>query len=128
VEQAVRSGLFDFVAHLDNLKVFGHRPDEADLLLHYERIAKVLAETDTATEINAGLFYRYPMKEVCPSPVFLDILVRCGVVFTVSSDAHFPDDVGTCAGESVRSLLERGVTQIATFEKRKRIMKEIVSD
>ncbi|WP_053367731.1 histidinol phosphate phosphatase domain-containing protein [Bacillus sp. FJAT-27245] len=125
VEKAIRSGLFNFVAHLDNLKVFNYRPDESVLLRHYERIGRALLETDTATEINAGLYYRYPVKEMCPSPKFLEILANMGVAITTSSDSHFPDDIGNYVDMNTKHLLELGVGEIATFEKRKRIMKPI---
>jgi histidinol-phosphatase (PHP family) len=125
VEQAIRSQLFDFVAHLDNLKVFKYRPNESLLVSHYERIAEALIETDTATEINAGLFYRYPIKEMCPSPLFLDKLLQRGVVFTLSSDSHFPDDLGKYVAENVEMLKKLGVKEVAAFERRKRIMKAI---
>lgn len=125
VENAIRSKIFQFVAHLDNLKVFNYRPDEALLLPHYERIAKALVETDTATEINAGLYYRYPVKEMCPSPVFLDVLVNSGVCFTTSSDSHFPDDIGSFIDQNTKTLLEKGVKEIATFKERRREMKSI---
>lgn len=125
VEKAVRSGLFQFVAHLDNLKVFNYRPEESLLLHHYENIARALVDTDTATEINAGLYYRYPVKEMCPSPAFLEVLIKAGVALTTSSDSHFPDDIGAYIEENTQALLEKGVAEIATFEKRKRIMKPI---
>lgn len=125
VEKAIRSKLFDFVAHLDNLKVFNYRPDESLLLPHYEKIAKALVETNTATEINAGLFYRYPVKEMCPSPKFLDVLIKEGVTFTTSSDSHFPDDIGSYVYENTETLLKKGITEIATFEKQCRVMKPL---
>ncbi|WP_144548590.1 histidinol phosphate phosphatase domain-containing protein [Bacillus sp. X1(2014)] len=125
VEKAIRSKLFNFVAHLDNLKVFKHRPDENCLLHHYEKIARALIETDTATEINAGLYYRYPIKEMCPSPIFLDILLKNGVVFTTSSDSHFPDDIGAFINLNTTTLLNKGITKIATYKNRKRIMKPL---
>ncbi|MDP4171556.1 MAG: histidinol-phosphatase HisJ family protein, partial [Bacillota bacterium] len=125
VEKAIRSNIFNFVAHLDNLKVFTHRPDEPLLTDHYEKIAKALVETDTATEINAGLYYRYPVKEMCPSPAFLDVLIREGVIFTTSSDSHFPDDIGAYVDINTETLLNKGITKIATFEKRQRIMKQL---
>lgn len=125
VEKAIRSKLFDFIAHLDNFKVFGYRPDEQLLVPHYHRIAKALAETNTATEINAGLYYRYPIKEMCPSPNFLDILLQHRVHFTISSDSHFPDDVGNFVERNKQALLQSGVQRVATFDKRKRIMKAI---
>lgn len=125
VEKAIRSKLFQFVAHLDNLKVFTYRPEESLLLPLYEKIAEALVETDTATEINAGLFYRYPVKEMCPSPAFLDVLTKAGVHFTTSSDSHFPDDIGVFIDQNTKTLLEKGITKIATFEKRQRIMKTL---
>ncbi|PEZ06214.1 histidinol-phosphatase [Bacillus sp. AFS018417] len=125
VEKAIRSELFDFVAHLDNLKVFKFRPDENLLLSHYKEIARALIETNTATEINAGLYYRYPVKEMCPSPTFLDILVQEGVAFTTSSDSHFPDDLGAYVEKNTEMLLGKGIREIATFEQRKRIMRPL---
>ena len=71
VESAIRSGLFDFVAHLDNLKVFNFRvADEEFNMSWYKRIADALVETNTATEVNAGLYYRYPVQEMCPDHHF----------------------------------------------------------
>lgn len=125
VEKAIRSKLFNFVAHLDNLKVFNYRPSETHLYPHYEKIARALVDTDTATEINAGLYYRYPVKEMCPSPKFLDVLLKKGVTFTTSSDSHFPDDIGAFIDLNTETLLNKGVKEIATFEKRTRIMKPL---
>ncbi len=125
VEQAIRSQLFQFVAHLDNLKVFNYRPEESLLFPLYSKIAKALVETDTATEINAGLFYRYPVKEMCPSPLFLDILIREGVSFTTSSDSHFPDDIGAYIDQNTKMLLDKGISEIATFDSKIRIMKPL---
>ncbi|MBY6035053.1 histidinol phosphate phosphatase domain-containing protein [Fictibacillus nanhaiensis] len=125
VEMAIRSELFDFVAHLDNLKVFNHRPDEKELFPLYQKIAKALVQTDTATEINAGLFYRYPVQEMCPSPMFLSVLADHGVVFTLSSDSHFPDDLGKHVSDNLLTLKKLGYTELVTFNKRKRVMKPI---
>ncbi|GGE73647.1 histidinol phosphate phosphatase domain-containing protein [Priestia taiwanensis] len=125
VEKAIRSNLFDFVAHLDNMKCFNYRPDETTLLPLYGRIAKALKETNTATEINAGLYYRYPVQEMCPSLTFLQLLTEYGVAFTTSSDAHFPDDLGNYVEQNTRMLRTHGINQIATFHNRKRIMKDL---
>jgi histidinol-phosphatase (PHP family) len=121
VEGAIRSRLFDFLAHLDNLKVFGYRPDETELLSDYERIAQTLREHDTATEINTGLQYRYPVKEACPSPTFLKILQQHDVPITTSSDAHFPDHLAMHLEEARERLKEAGYTKIVTFDRRKRL-------
>lgn len=120
VKGAINSGLFSFIAHLDNLKVFNYRPDEQVLLPMYEEIAELLVKKDVATEINTGLAYRYPVKEACPSPAFLRVLHSHGVPITMSSDAHFPDDLGTQLDEAAALLAEVGYEEIVYFENKKR--------
>lgn len=121
VEKAIRSELFDFVAHLDNLKVFNHQvADSSFMVSWYKRIADALVETNTATEVNAGLYYRYPVKEMCPGTTFAEVLVNRGVAFTVSSDSHFPDDLGKFTEENASMLKGLGVEKLVGFEQRKR--------
>ncbi|MDF2681496.1 MAG: histidinol-phosphatase [Brevibacillus sp.] len=122
VERAIDSGLFDIVAHLDNLKVFGHRPSEEQLLPLYQGMARALQKQGVATEINTGLYYRYPVKEMCPSYSFLQILHEHGVPITTSSDSHFPDHLGSYLGEARQLLRKAGYREIATFERRERKM------
>lgn len=118
VERAIGSGLFDIVAHLDNLKVFGHRPPEEQLLPLYQRVARALRQQGIATEVNTGLYYRYPVQEMCPSPSFLQILHEHGVSVTTSSDSHFPAHVGSHLEEARELLRHIGYREIATFERR----------
>lgn len=126
VEKMIQSKLFDFVAHLDNLKVFNRRvADESFNRSWYERIAQNLVAANMATEINAGLYYRYPAKECCPAPSFLQLLINHQVPITLSSDSHFPDDLGTCIEENAEKLMELGVNEVATFERRQRIMRKL---
>ncbi|MEH7216659.1 histidinol-phosphatase [Bacillus toyonensis] len=123
VESAVRSELFDIIAHLDNIKVFNYRLDENEQLSYYKKIARALVETNTATEINAGLYYRYPVREMCPSPLYLQVLAKHGVPITISSDAHYPNDLGKYVKENVQTLRTHGITHIVTFTKRARVMR-----
>lgn len=125
VKHAAASGLFDFIAHLDNIKAFNHRPSEENLLPLYQDVAATLVRHDVATEVNPGLYYRYPVKEMCPSPMFLKVLLQEGVKFTTSSDAHFPNDIGIYNDNILEQLTENGLTEIATFSERTRIMKSI---
>lgn len=120
VEEAISSGLFNIVAHLDNLKVFGYRPAEEELLPYYQRIARLLQQHGTATEINTGLYYRYPVKEMCPSYSFLQVLREHGVPITTSSDSHFPDHLGSYLDEARQTLIHAGYREIVTFDKRAR--------
>lgn len=126
VEKMILSNLFDFVAHLDNLKVFNYKVNNESFNQQwYKRIADALKETDTATEVNAGLYYRYPVKEMCPSKDFLTTIVGKGVPITLSSDSHFPDDLGKYVEQNQRMLKEIGVTHVATFQQRERCLVQI---
>ena len=122
VRQAIASGLFDFVAHLDNMKVFGYRPDESLLIPYYTKVAVALKKANIATEINTGLAYRYPVKEMCPSPLFLQILFDHQIPITLSSDAHFPDDIGTQLDEAVNLAKQVGYKEIVYFKNRQKFV------
>lgn len=121
VKGAATSGLFDIIAHLDNLKVFNYRPDESVLLPMYEDVARTLKAADVATEINTGLAYRYPVKEACPSPAFLRVLHQYEVPITLSSDSHYPDDIGMLLDEAGELLKQTGYKDIVYFKDRQRI-------
>lgn len=119
VENAIRSQMFDFVAHLDNLKVFTYQVEDAAFNQKWhEAIADALVETGTATEVNAGLYYRYPVKEMCPGPLFLKTLAERGVEFTLSSDSHYPDDLGNYTVENGEMLKGLGVKSLVGFNQR----------
>lgn len=125
VIKAAESGIFSFIAHLDNLKVFNYRPDEDLLVPLYEKVAEALVKNDVATEVNVGLKYRYPVKEQCPSERFIQVLSKHNVLFTTSSDSHFPHDIGIY-NEEIRDLLKRnGVESIVRFDNMKRETEKI---
>ncbi len=122
VIEAIHSGLFQFMAHLDHIKVFGHRPPQDELEVHYNDVAAALCIADVATEINTGLAYRYPTKEICPSPSFLTILKEYDVPITLSSDAHFPDELGTMLDDALQLAKEIGYEEIVYFKNKQRLV------
>ena len=126
VEKMIRSNMFDFVAHLDNLKVFNFKVNnESFNHMWYERITDALKETNTATEVNAGLYYRYPVKEMCPSIDFLQMIVNKDIPVTLSSDSHFPDDLGKYVKENKQLLKQLGASHVATFRQRETVLVDI---
>jgi histidinol-phosphatase (PHP family) len=89
---ACRTGLFDVMAHADLVKKFGHVPsyDRREL---YAEAARVAAEAGVQIEVStAGL--RKPVGELYPGPEFLKAFCSAGVMATVGSDAHAPEEVG----------------------------------
>lgn len=117
-EKAIRTGLFDFMAHPDLPKKFGHRP-KGDLRKFYEPVIQALADTGTAFEINtAGL--RKDVREMYPAPAFVEMAFQAGVPILVNSDAHHPDEVGAGFAEGIALARQAGYTQSLRFEKRSR--------
>ena len=68
-----------------------------------------------------GLYYRYPVKEMCPGPDFVKVLVESGVEFTVSSDSHYPDDLGNYTSQNAELLKSLGVEKLVAFQNRQKI-------
>jgi histidinol-phosphatase (PHP family) len=124
--EAARSGLFDVMAHPDLVKVWGAgRPGpERDPRHYYEIAVEAFAEAGVAAEVStAGL--RKPAGELYPAPAFARMLAEAGVPFTISSDAHVPEDIGYAYDQAVALLAEIGVGEIAVFSGRERTMEPL---
>ncbi len=126
VAEAVRSGLFDLMAHPDLVKVWGReapRPD-GDLRRFYEPAVEAFAETGVAVEVStAGL--RKRAQEIYPARPLLEMLVDAGCPLALSSDAHEPGQLAHRYDEALELLESVGVGEIAVFEGRERRMEPL---
>lgn len=117
-EKAIRTKLFDFMAHPDLPKKFGHRPG-GDLRKYYEPVIQALADTGTAFEINtAGL--RKDVREMYPAREFLEMAFSANVPLLINSDAHHPDEVGADFDKAQSLAYEVGYRETLRFERRQR--------
>jgi len=117
IEELATSGLTDVLAHLDVIKVAGHRPP--DLASFEARLAAVVVSSGMAVEVSSA-GWRKPAAELYPSPPLLDRLVAAGVELTTASDAHVHDHLGWEYDRLRSELDSRGVRELATFEQRER--------
>lgn len=117
VEQAVRSGLFDILGHMDLVKKFGHRATR-EMIGPIEQVVKACRDTGMAIEINtSGL--RKPVKEIYPAPAILHLIRQYHVPIVLGSDAHAPHEVAYHFND-VRTVLQRcGFTHTVKFDARK---------
>lgn len=119
MEKMVLSNLVDVVAHLDVIKVFGHRAsrnleDKWGVLLQH------IADADLAIEVStAGL--RKPVEEIYPRPALLRQAARLKIPITIASDAHVPQDVGDRWRKGVALAKASGYDSYCSFKGRKRI-------
>jgi histidinol-phosphatase (PHP family) len=99
ITTAVRSSLFDCIAHLDYVRRFGvayygHRLDEL-LLEHCQRsVFPALVETSTPLEVNTSTARR-KIENYFPKIALVNAARRAGVdIRFLGSDAHAPGQVG----------------------------------
>ncbi len=119
VRDAVNSGLYDVMTHLDLPKVFGRRASQAVLAREYADTAEAIAAAGCAAEIStAGL--RKPVGELYPAPLLLAELKRRDVPITLASDAHVPDDVGRDYDAALQLAHDAGYRTVSAFRRRER--------
>jgi histidinol-phosphatase (PHP family) len=110
------SGTVDVLAHVDLIKVFGHRPEEPPVDL-YGPVVEAAARSGTAVEINtsgiSGL-----AGEAFPSSEFLRSFCEADVPITLASDAHRPSDVGLHFDDAVAMAREAGYENRLEFRRR----------
>ena len=117
-ERCAASGLFDFVAHPDLVKKFGHRPP-GDLRRFYEPAIAAAAAGNVAVEIStAGL--RKPVGELYPAAGFLALAREARVPVVINSDAHTPQEVGQDFDQAARAARAAGYREVARFAGRHR--------
>ena len=113
LERAIRSGLFDFIAHPDLPKKFGFLP-AGDLRRFYEPVIAALAETGTPFEINtAG--WRKECAEQYPARQFLELAHAANLPLLINSDAHAPEELTAGFDQAVALAKDVGFTQTVRF-------------
>jgi len=117
--QAAQSGLFDFLAHPDLVKKFGHIP-RGDLLPYYRDALDAIEASKMAIEAStAGL--RKEVGQIYPSMQFLKEAFRRNIPVLISSDSHAPQEVGHEFQRALDLVKEVGYRELVAFKKRKKV-------
>ncbi|NLC50896.1 MAG: hypothetical protein GX764_01135 [Firmicutes bacterium] len=117
----MQSGLFDCIAHLDIYRRHGYSFYGPDILnIHQgiiEPIFEEMARKNIGLEVNTSSLRR-GMRVFHPSPEIFSLAVKSGVsIFTIGSDAHRLNDLGSYIDEALLFLQKRKV-QNHTFTRR----------
>ena len=113
----VESCLFDFLAHPDLVKKFGHRP-KGDLSRFYHDMLDAAAEAGAVLEVStAGL--RKDVREIYPSRDFLEAAWLRHIPIVINSDAHAPEEVAYEFDLAYALAREVGYTRVMRFVARK---------
>jgi histidinol-phosphatase (PHP family) len=120
LRRMIATGLFDIVAHPDALRRGAFQPKHCMEQEHRDT-ARLLREKGMAIELNTGGLRR-GAGSVYPERSFLAACVAEEVPVTLGSDAHVPGDVGRDYDKAFQLLADLGVTEVATYDKRRLVM------
>ena len=123
VREVAATGLVDCLAHLDLIKIHGHRPN-TDVESIAAETLDFIRSRDLAIELStAG--WRKPVKELYPSDGIIECALARGIPFTTASDAHSHVQLGENydrLGEKMNSL---GVQAVCVFDKHGRVTRPL---
>ena len=118
MRELIATGLVDSLAHLDLIKIHGHRPT-ADIGTLVNETLKFIRERDLAIELStAG--WRKPVNELYPGDSIVELAMEKGIPFTTASDAHSHVQLGENFGNLAHKIAEIGIRNVSIFEKHKR--------
>ena len=118
VRDIAGTGLVDCLAHLDLIKIHGHRP-AADVASLINETLEFIRARDLAIELStAG--WRKPVNELYPSDSIIELAIAKEIPFTTASDAHSHVQLGENFPRLSHKIADLGIHQIWTFEKHRR--------
>src|SRR6266480_1010546 len=118
LRELIATGLLDSLAHLDLIKIHGHRPT-ADIGTLVNQTLEYIGVRNLAIELStAG--WRKPVKELYPRDSIIELAMEKGISFTTASDAHSHVQLGDNFANLAHKMAEIGIPQVCIFEKHKR--------
>lgn len=118
LRELIATGLIDSLAHLDLIKIHGHRPT-ADIRALVNETLEFIHARNLAIELStAG--WRKPVNELYPSDSIIELSIEKGIPFTTASDAHSYVQLGENFPKLAHKMAEIGIRQVCIFERHKR--------
>jgi histidinol-phosphatase (PHP family) len=118
VREIAATGLVDCLAHLDLVKIHGHRPT-ADVASLVNETLEFIRARDLAIELStAG--WRKPVNEAYPADPIIELAMEKKIPFTTASDAHSHVQLGENFPRLIDKIADLGIRQICIFDKHRR--------
>jgi histidinol-phosphatase (PHP family) len=118
VREVAATGLVDTLAHLDLIKIHGHRPT-ADIGTLVNETLEFIRARNLALELStAG--WRKPVNEPYPGDAIIELAIEKGIPFTTASDAHSHVQLGENFANLAQKMAQIGIRQVCVFERHKR--------
>jgi len=126
VREMAATRLIDCLAHIDLIKIHGHRP-AAEIGAIVNETLDFIRAGNLAIELStAG--WRKPVNELYPGDRVIELAIGKGIPFTIASDAHSHAQLADNYPRLAQKLAAFGVRQICIFEKHRRIMRPACAD
>jgi histidinol-phosphatase (PHP family) len=123
VREMAATRLIDCLAHIDLIKIHGHRP-AAEIGAIVNETLDFIRARNLAIELStAG--WRKPVNELYPGDRVIELAIGKGIPFTIASDAHSHAQLADNYPRLAQKLAAFGVRQICIFEKHRRIMRPV---
>jgi histidinol-phosphatase (PHP family) len=118
VREIAATGLIDCLAHVDLIKIHGHRPNaEIDAIV--SETLDFIRSHGLAIELStAG--WRKPVNELYPADRIIELAVEKGIPFTTASDAHSHVQLAENFARLAEKMSAFGIRELCVFEKHKR--------
>ena len=121
VREIAATGLVDCLAHLDLIKIHGHRSTR-DIEAIAGETLDFIQSRNLAIELStAG--WRKPVKELYPSDRLINCALARRIPFTSASDAHSHVQLGENYERLENKTNSLGIREICVFEKHERTMR-----
>ena len=118
LRELIATGLVDSLAHLDLIKIHGHR-SKADIGALVDETLGFIRARNLSIELStAG--WRKPVNELYPSDSIIELSIEKGIPFTTASDAHSHVQLGENFANLAHKMAKIGICQVCIFEKHKR--------
>ena len=124
LNQAVNSGLFDIIGHLDLVKVFNFKPEKISIKNLVEPVLKSIKKRGLSIEINTNGLNK-PVKEMYPALNIIKKAYKYNIPVCTGSDAHQVGRVGEGVENVINILKDIGYKEIMTYSERKGLLKDI---
>ncbi len=123
VREVAATGLVDCLAHLDLVKIHGHRP-RSDIESLAGETLDFIRSRNLAIELStAG--WRKPVGELYPGDRIIELALAKGIPFTTASDAHSHVQLGENYERLEEKMNSLGVRAICTFDKHERMIRSL---
>ena len=118
VREIAATGLIDCLAHLDLIKIHGHRPSAEIGGLVNETLDFIRAQNLAIELSTAG--WRKPVNEAYPGDRIIELAMQKGIPFTTASDAHSHAQLGDKFATLAQRMASFGIQEVCVFQGHKR--------